>query len=118
MELKTLKEHIYNLLLAASNLTVYSVKAPTNATYPCCIYAFTSIIDKTDMQDKRILEIDYWDDTGNDDTILTASNAVREALDYYWDSSLIRAFLDWESEIPDPERNITRISQRYLVKGW
>jgi hypothetical protein len=118
MELKTLKEHIYNLLLEVSGITVYSTKAPTNAIYPCCVYAFTGMIDKTDMQDKRILEIDYWNDTGNDDAILDASNAVREALDFYWDSSLIRAFLDWESEIPDPERNITRISQRYLVKGW
>lgn len=118
MELKTLKEHIYDLLLAESEITVYSVKAPINAVYPCCVYAFTSIIDKTDMQDKRILEIDYWDDTGNDDAILNASDAVRVALDYYWSSNLIRAFLDWESEIPDPEPNIVRISQRYLIKGW
>lgn len=117
MELLKLKEYIYTRLNQC-DIPVYSLRVPLNGSYPCVIYLFPSS-NMTGMREDRILELNFWNNSNDDTLILEASEYLKTALNYSWQSEVegfYQCHLDFEGEIPDTESNITRIQQRYLLK--
>jgi hypothetical protein len=117
MELLKLKEYIY-ARLNECGIQVYSLRVPLNGIYPCIVFSFPSSSMEGNREDK-ILELNFWDDSSDDSNILIASEYIKSALNYTWQSEIegfYQCYLDFEGEIPDTESNISRIQQRYLLK--
>lgn len=122
MELLKLKKYVYDRLDSLTSITVYDGKIPSNnddIVFPYLVY---KIPNGTPDDNNKILymcEIDYWNNTNDDSTILTASKDVKAGFDHYWENQsdgFYTSNLDFEGEIEDTNKNISRISQRYILK--
>lgn len=119
VELDKLKVYIARRIRALTNIGVYSGYVPSGTTYPYLTIRFPSSSIRYSKRIDRVLEIDYWDNTSNDTAILSASEAVKQGLDYMWGSEADGFFhctLDFEGEFPPESASESHINQRYLVK--
>jgi hypothetical protein len=119
MTLKELKTIINTRLNDIVSIGVHDGKASNDASFPYLIFKFPSASYTVRTREDRIMEIDYWDNTNDDSDILDASDAVKQALNYGWQSEtqgFLRAFIEFEGEIPDPDTDISRIQQRFEIK--
>lgn len=131
MKLEKLKYYIGQRLenLVQDGFVVFNGKASLKQSCPYLTYKFPSNTPIETMK-KWILEIDFWDDTNNDLSILEASENVKngkyndegellyQGLDFSFQNEtegFYKCYLDFEGEIEDTEKNISRINQRYIL---
>lgn len=90
-------------------------------SYPYCIITYPSTSKEFRWQENKMIEIDFWDNSGNSTTITNMSDLVKKGLDGYYYSSDdktegFRLYLDFEGEFLTGKPEIKRINQRYLCK--
>lgn len=130
MELSKLKPHIKNRLETLTDIDIYDGVAKTGAEYPYLIYTFpfpgTNEIRQT--RTDRIMEIDFWNDSNDDTTVLEAAENIKngrtvDEIEYYGlnNSSQVetegfyKCYIDGDTyEIKDPNKDIVHLKQRYL----
>ncbi|MGD9276508.1 MAG: hypothetical protein PVJ67_05025 [Candidatus Pacearchaeota archaeon] len=129
MELIELKTYVKERLENLSNINVYDTKVPDEATFPYLVYKFNACNYLVRERKDWILELNFWNDSYDDSEILQAAEYVKngrtegeteyiglnistqnESEGFYY------CHIDFESEIEDPEPNITRYNQRYILK--
>jgi len=130
VDLSELKYYISQRLVNLSGINVYDLNAPNNAEFPYLVYKFTSSSNTERKRIDWILELDYWDNTNDDTDILLAVKKVKNGiydgdelivpgLDYsyqYETEGFYQCFEEFQGEIPQPESNISRMNQRFLLK--
>lgn len=125
MEISRLKYYISQRLLNLTSINVYNGKVPDNASFPYLVFKFFSSSHTVRHRKDWILEIDFWNDSNDDTSILEAAENVKtgngevigldsstqnESEGFYY------ANIDFEGEILDTEPNISRFNQRYILK--
>ena len=131
MSLERLKYYISVRLKALTTIGVYDTKAKDGATFPYLVFTFNESDFLTRRRVDRYLEINYWNNSNDDSAILAAASLVRlgkfdvdgvtllvPGLDYSFQNEtegFYRCFCQKDHEIPDPETNISRLYQRYIL---
>jgi len=125
MELDRLEYYISQRLLNLANITVYNTKAASTKVFPYLVFKFTACSHLYNNRADWILEIDYWNDSSDDTTILQAAIDVKkgrlsfvgldkstqdEAEGFY------KCDIEFEGKIIDTEPDVSRFNQRYLIK--
>lgn len=129
MDFSDLKAYIKSRLESLVDIDVYDGN-------PACVYPFPYLNFKIpsgtpiiDTRIDRILEIDFWDNSLDSSAIYAAAELVKKGIyvngeltvigfDGSWQCEVegfYRSYLDFEGEIPDPEQNISRLNQRYIL---
>jgi predicted metal-binding protein len=125
MELSDLKTYVKQRLEDLSNINVYDTKAPDNATFPYLVYKFSACNYLVRERKDWILELDFWNDSNNDSEILQAAEYVKNGRESYSGMNISTqnesegfyyCHIDFEGEIEDPEHDITRYNQIYILK--
>jgi hypothetical protein len=119
MVLSKLKEYVYARIQSLISIDVYNGIAPLEASFPYVTFNFTSSSYNYDTRADWVLELDFWNDTNDDTVLLSESELVKTGFNYYWQSEIdgfYSSYLDFESEIPTNEKDMSRINQRYLLK--
>jgi hypothetical protein len=130
MDLDKLKYYVSQRLVDLSGINVYDLNAPNNAEFPYLTYKFTSSSNTVRKRTDWILEIDYWDNTNDDTDILLAVKNVKNGvydgddlivpgLDYsyqYEKEGFYQCYQEFEAEIPQPESNMCRMNQSFLLE--
>lgn len=121
MELINLKKCIYARLDALTTITVYDGQLPINdddITFPYVIYKLTG----STIEENRynyICELNYWNNSNDDSSILEAANDIKQGFNHYWETStdgFYTSDIDFEAQLDDVDKNISRINQRYILK--
>lgn len=119
MTFKNLKKYVGARLDELTTLSIYSKNAPENASFPYVVFKFPSTSFPYNKWDKKIVEIDFWDNKQDSSAILDASDLIKVGFDLYWQSEgsngFYRSNIIFEGEIPDTNPNMSRIQQRYLL---
>ena len=119
MNFKQLKTHLYNRISSLTDLTVYNGSSPSLAIFPYVTFVITSSFEVVRGRSDKILELDYWTDSNNDSILLDEAEKVKQGLNYMWQSEndgFLSSYLEFEAEIPNQEKNISHINQRYVLK--
>ena len=132
MTLSELKALIKTRLTTLSGITVYDGKADEDDTaFPYLCYKFpVTGVSEYRNKDLRQLEIDYWNNDNDDTGILAAAEKVKNGIysgdtlvtpgfDGSWQtdtSGFYKANLEAEGQIEEPERNMSRYHQRYILE--
>lgn len=101
-----------------SSIIVYSEEADTDADFPYIVFKLPSSNMETLYKDKWVLEVDFWDNTGNSTNIGIASEAVKDSLHGSYQTEaegFFRSYKIFEGIIPDDTPKIKRIQHRYEV---
>jgi len=130
VDLNKLKQYIYTRLDALTEIGVYDGKPTSTATFPYLVFT-VQIVRKINTKETGLLKINYWDDTDDDSAILTASKYIKEGriidevelpgFDPGWEvqSDLFyRTYLENESQPTEPESNMSRVLQSFLLIGF
>jgi hypothetical protein len=130
MEIDKLVEYVKARIENLTNLTVYNKKSPTtNKVYPNVVFRFYTNSYLVRHRKDWILEIDYWNDTPDDSDIIQAAIDIKngrtvDEVDYIGlnnstqdeTEGFYKCYIDFESDIPDPEPYISHYHQRYIVQ--
>jgi hypothetical protein len=130
VELIDLKSYIKTRLESLVDIDVYDGNPYGVSPFPYLVFNFPSSTPKTGNRMDRILEIDYWDNSLDETSILEVARTVKigkyvngvltiAGFDYGWQDEtegFYHSYIDFEGEIPDTEQNIYRINQRYILK--
>lgn len=121
MDFDLLKKAVKARIEALVTQEVYKDEAEDNATYPYIIIKYPSSSNPFLWKQDWIIELDFWDNTSDDEVITSMSNTVKEGFNGYWQSSTgiaFRTYLDFEGEFPTDIPNMSRINQRYLCPSF
>ena len=129
VDLIDLKTYIQSRLENLVNIDVHDNEPSGLSPFPYLVFKLPSGTPEVGNRIDRILEIDYWDNSLDKTNILEVAKIVKSGkyvngtltvtgFDYGWQceaEGFYRSYLDFEGEIPDTDKNIYRINQRYIL---
>lgn len=121
MDFDLLKKAVKTRIEALIEQNVYKDEAPDDADYPYVIVKYPSSSSPYLYKQDWVIELDFWDNTSDDETVTSISNTVKEGLNGYWQSGTgiaFRTYLDFEGEFPLDIPNMSRINQRYICPSF
>lgn len=129
LELDKLEEYVLERLKNLTDISVYNTDVPSNKTYPYVVMAFVPCSYNVRHRKDWQLELNFWDNKKNNSDLIQASidikngkvvddveiigmnNSTQVENEGFYVSNI-----EFESPIPEPEPDICRYNQRYLIK--
>lgn len=125
MELDRLEYYIGQRLKNLTDLSVYNWSSKKIASFPYLVFKFKPCNYVVRTRKDWVLELDFWDDKKDNSDLISASITVKNGRGeykglHYSTQNESEGFyvcrIVFESPIEDPEPNIARYNQRYILQ--
>jgi hypothetical protein len=129
LELDKLEEYVLQRLKNLTDISVYNTDVPSNKTFPYVVMMFTPCSYNVRHRKDWQLELNFWDNKKNNSDLIQASINIKNGrvvddVEYKGlnnstqveDEGFYVANIEFESPISEPEPDICRYNQRYLIK--
>lgn len=129
MEINKLEYYIGERLKTLTDITVFNRKASNTSIFPYLVYKLASCNYTVRHRKDWILEVDYWQDSSDDTVILqeainVKNGRTKDGIEYIGFNNstqdevegFYQCTIDFEGSILDPEADISRYNQRYILK--